>query len=141
MVDTAGNIAPNGPVVLFDGVCNLCHGTVRFIVKRDRRRRFRFASLQSGIAHQLLAPHGLQDNGLDSVILLHRGRCWTKSSAALHIARQLDGLWPLMSIFLIVPPFLRDAVYDFIGNRRYRWFGQRDHCDLPDIGDNSRFFH
>lgn len=138
MVDPR-EVAEKHPVVLFDGVCNLCHGTVRFIVERDSAKRFRFATLQSETARTLLPVYGLADSGLSSVILIQNGNAWSKSSAALKISGQLDGAWPMMRIFWIVPRALRDVVYDFIGNRRYRWFGQRSVCDLPDIGDNSIF--
>lgn len=133
---------PRGtPIVLFDGICNLCHGTVRFIVKRDSRRRFHFATLQSETASRLLPRFGLKPSDLGSVILIQDGQAWRKSSAALKIAGQLDGLWPVMRVFWLVPRPLRDAIYDFIGNRRYRWFGQRKVCELPDVGDDSTFLH
>jgi predicted DCC family thiol-disulfide oxidoreductase YuxK len=115
------------PVILFDGVCNLCTGSVQFVIERDSRKRFRFASLQSPVAERLL---GQRDN-LESMILVQDGKTYRKSGAALRIARQLDGLWPLLALFLVVPRFLRDAVYDWIGRRRYRMFGKRDTCWVP----------
>ena len=127
------------PILLFDGVCNLCHGTVRFIVKRDRRNRFRFASLQSETALAILQQYGEAEPDLSSVILVYEGRVWEKSSAALKSASQLDRLWPLMGMFWIVPKGLRDLIYDFIGSHRYQWFGRRNVCDLPDIADKGRF--
>ena len=115
------------PVILFDGVCNLCTASVRFVIGRDRRRRFRFASLQSAAAERLL---GQRDN-LESMVLVQDGRTYRKSTAALRIARRLDGLWPLLSVLLVIPRPLRDAVYDWIGARRYRWFGRREVCWAP----------
>ena len=115
------------PVILFDGVCNLCTGSVQFVIERDSRKRFRFASLQSPIAEKLL---GRRDD-LESMVLVQDGRIYRKSTAALLIARRLDGLWPLLAAFLVVPRFLRDAVYDWIGRRRYRMFGKRDTCWVP----------
>ena len=115
------------PVILFDGVCNLCTGSVRFVIERDSRKRFRFASLQSPVAERLLG----QRNDLDSVVLVQNGEIYRKSTAALLIARRLDGLWPALWALLVIPRFLRDAVYDWIGRRRYRMFGKRDACWMP----------
>jgi predicted DCC family thiol-disulfide oxidoreductase YuxK len=115
------------PVILFDGVCNLCTGSVQFVIERDSRRQFRFASLQSGAAERLL---GSRDQ-LETMVLIAGGKVYRKSTAALLIARRLDGFWPLLAVFLIVPRFLRDAVYDWIGRRRYRMFGKRETCWVP----------
>ena len=123
------------PVVLFDGVCNLCNSSVKFIIKRDRLARFRFAALQSETAKQLLAPFGEAASGMDSVILVYQGKFHTRTSAALRIALRLNWPWPLMGVFLILPAFLRDPVYDFIGRNRYRWFGKTEECMIltPDL--------
>jgi predicted DCC family thiol-disulfide oxidoreductase YuxK len=123
------------PVILFDGVCNLCTGSVQFVIERDSRKRFRFASLQSPVAEQLL---GRRDD-LESVVLVENGEIYRKSTAALRIARRLDGLWPLLAVFLVLPRFLRDAVYDWIGRRRYRMFGKRDACWVPSAELAERF--
>jgi predicted DCC family thiol-disulfide oxidoreductase YuxK len=123
------------PVILFDGVCNLCTGSVRFVIERDSRRLFRFASLQSPVAEKLLGERG----GNESVVLLEKGKAYRRSTAALRIARRLDGLWPLLAALLIVPRPLRDAVYDWIGRRRYRWFGKRDACWRPQAQLAERF--
>jgi predicted DCC family thiol-disulfide oxidoreductase YuxK len=124
-----------GPVVLFDGVCNLCTASVQFVIARDSRKRFRFASLQSPAAERLLGRR----EDLESMVLMEGGRTYRKSGAALRIARRLDGLWPLLSIFLLVPRPLRDAIYDWIGRRRYRMFGRRDSCWLPGPDLAARF--
>lgn len=116
-----------GPIILFDGVCNLCTASVRFVIARDSRRRFRFASLQSAAAERLL---GERDQ-LESMVLVADGKSYRKSTAALLIAKRLDGAWPLLAAFLVIPRPLRDAVYDFIGRRRYRMFGKRDVCWVP----------
>jgi predicted DCC family thiol-disulfide oxidoreductase YuxK len=116
-----------GPIILFDGVCNLCTASVRFVIERDSRRRFRFASLQSAAAERLL---GARDQ-LESMVLVADGKTYRRSTAALLIARRLDGAWPLLAVFLAIPRPLRDAVYDFIGRRRYRMFGKRDTCWAP----------
>jgi len=123
------------PVILFDGVCNLCTGSVRFVIERDSRKQFRFASLQSPVAERLLGRR----EDLESVILLQNGKTYRKSGAALRIARRLDGLWPLLAVLLVIPGFLRDAVYDWIGRRRYRMFGKRDVCWSPQPELADRF--
>jgi predicted DCC family thiol-disulfide oxidoreductase YuxK len=124
-----------GPVILFDGVCNLCTGSVRFVIARDARARFRFASLQSAVARKLL---GERDQ-LESVVLVEGGKVYRKSTAALRVARRLDGAWPLLAALLVIPRPLRDAVYDWIGRRRYRWFGRTDACWTPQPGLAERF--
>ena len=123
------------PVILFDGVCNLCTGSVQFVIERDSRKQFRFASLQSPVAERLLGRR----NDLDSVVLVENNAIYRKSTAALRIARRLDGLWPALAVFLVVPRFLRDAVYDWIGHRRYRMFGKRDACWVPNAELAERF--
>lgn len=122
----------DGPTLLFDGVCNLCEDSVRFVIKRDPKRRFRFASLQSDYAQPLLKQYGLEDQPLSSVILINNGRAWRKSAAALRVAGMLSGPVKLLEIFLILPRPLTDWAYDFIGNRRYRWFGKKQACWIPE---------
>jgi len=130
---------PGGPIILFDGVCNFCTASVRFVIKRDSQCRFRFASLQSPVAEQLLGAELHEQDRLGSVVLVLDDKIYRKSTAALQTARRLDGLWPLLSVLLIVPRPLRDAVYDFIGSRRYRMFGKREVCWRPDGDLGERF--
>ena len=120
-----------GPIMLFDGVCNLCTASVRFVIARDKRRRFRFASLQSPVAERILGPDIDTGGRLSSFVLVLDGKTYRKSSGALRLLWQLDGLWPLLAVFLIVPRPIRDWVYDWIGSRRYRFFGKRDVCWVP----------
>lgn len=128
------------PLVLFDGVCNLCEGTVRFIIRRDRAARFRFASLQSDAARERMSAYDYAEDELSSVLLIAEGRLYLKSRAALQIVRRLDGAWPLLYyLFFWVPRFVADPVYDFIGNRRYRWFGKKDECWIPTEDLQRRF--
>ena len=127
------------PVILFDGVCNLCTGSVRFVIERDSRKQFRFASLQSPVAEKLLGPQRNEADRFESVVLVVGERIYRKSSAALLIARRLDGLWPLLSVLLAIPRPLRDAVYDWIGRRRYRMFGKRAACWKPQPELADRF--
>ena len=127
------------PIILFDGVCHLCAGSVQFVIKRDPRQRFRFARLQSKVAQQLLAEQQASDTGLDSVILIYQGRLYRKSRAVLRTALLLRPAWPLLGIFLLVPRFIADPVYDFIGQHRYQWFGRKESCGLPETDQCWRF--
>lgn len=127
------------PVMLFDGVCNLCAWSVQFVLKRDRRGEFRFASLQSEVAAQLLDGCHFQGSDLDSVILIDSAGCWARSAAALRIARRLRFPWPLLYAFVIVPRPLRDLLYRFIARNRYRWFGRKEQCWLPEENWRQRF--
>ncbi len=126
-------------LILFDGVCNLCNGVVRFIIERDPRQRFKFASLQSAVGEQVLKANGMSTEQFTSFIYLRQGLTHTRSDAALNIARDLGGLWSLAYGFIIVPRFLRNAVYDFIARNRYRWFGRKDECWLPTPELKARF--
>lgn len=127
------------PILLFDGVCKFCHASVQFVIKRDSKNLFRFCPLQSERGQQLAKQFGIESPGLTSMILIQNNRAYRKSSAALHIARQLNMPWPLLYMFTIVPPFLRDAVYDYIGSHRYQWFGKYDECLIPDDDTRKRF--
>jgi predicted DCC family thiol-disulfide oxidoreductase YuxK len=126
-------------LILFDGVCNLCNSSVNFVIERDRKAVFSFASLQSEAGQSLLRSQGITEAKLESVMLWRNGILYKKSRAALEISRQLDGLWPVLYIFRIVPAFLRDFVYDFIAANRYKWFGKRDQCRMPEPGLKKRF--
>ena len=129
----------SGAIVLFDGVCNLCNASVRFIVDRDRRGYFSFAPLQSELGRRLLASHGHAGQALDSVVLIERGRLYRSSRAALRIARRLDGLWPLLFALSILPVPIADAVYGWVARNRYRWFGRSQACRLPTPALRARF--
>ncbi len=128
-----------GPVLLFDGVCNLCNGTVQFILKVDRKKVFRFASLQSDIGQQLLRSAAYDGPPLDSVVLIKDQRVFTHSEAVLEIARLLGGFWRLLYAFKAVPRPLRDHIYAWIAKNRYRWFGKKDQCMMPDPELRERF--
>ena len=132
--------AKQQPVLLIDGVCNLCVSSVKFVLKRDPKQQFRFASLQSPIAKTLLgATHQDAITRLDSVVLIDEKGVWHKSSAALRTLKKLSGLWWLLSIFMIIPKPIRDRAYDFIGSRRYRIFGRTEQCWIPDQNIRHRF--
>lgn len=119
------------PVILFDGVCNLCSSSVRFVIKHDPKKQFRFASLQSAFGQKVLQNFGLPANELNSFILLEEGKIYKKSTGALRLTKKLNGLWPMLYAFIIVPPFIRNAVYSFVAKNRYRWFGKKEACWLP----------
>jgi predicted DCC family thiol-disulfide oxidoreductase YuxK len=127
------------PIILFDGVCNLCNASVQFIINRDPKAKFKFTSLQSEAGQALLKKFGLANQALYSVMLLRDGKVDDRSRAALEIARGLSGLWPLTYAFIIVPPFIRNFVYDWISRNRYRWFGVRQECMMPTPDMKARF--
>lgn len=127
------------PVILFDGVCNLCNSSVLFIIQRDPKARFRFASLQSDFGKAQMLRFGLNSSALNSVLLIKHETLYQKSNAALEIARNLTGGWPLLYGFKIIPVFLRDWIYNWIARNRYRWFGKKDACMIPTPELKSRF--
>ena len=126
-------------VVLFDGYCNLCSGGVVFILKRERGDVFRFASLQSEYAQNLLKDLDIAGDAPDSIILVEDNHVYYRSGAALRIAKRLRHLWPLLYGFIIIPKFIRDPIYDWIARNRYRWFGKRDTCFMPDRNVKHKF--
>ena len=127
-------------IILFDGVCNLCNSTIQFIIKHDKKRQFRFTSLQSDLGKQLLKERNINPVKIDSIILIEPNIAYYhKSTAALEIAKGLNGAYPLMSIFLIIPISLRDWVYDYIAENRYKWFGKNESCLLPSKEEEELF--
>jgi predicted DCC family thiol-disulfide oxidoreductase YuxK len=127
------------PVVLFDGVCNMCNRIVIFIIKRDRKATFRFASLQSLTGVRLLQQHGLAPSDFNTVILIDGSRYYTKSTAALHVFKRLGGLWPLLYVFIVIPKPIRDTIYAWVARNRYKWFGKKDQCMIPTPELKQRF--
>lgn len=130
---------PASSVVLFDGVCNLCNAAVRFVIERDPGGRFRFAALDSEAARTLRHATGAPAALPDSIVLVDEDGEFTRSDAALRIARRLTFPWPLAYVFILVPRVLRDALYDWIARHRYRWFGRRDTCMVPTPELRGRF--
>ena len=127
-------------VVLFDGVCNLCLAWVRFVVARDPAGRVAFAPLQSDTARRLLAAHGGLPTGTDSIVVLDGDGLHVRSEAALAVAHRLRAPWPFLArVAGLVPRALRDAIYDRVARGRYRWFGRRDTCALPEPDAADRF--
>ena len=129
----------NFPVILFDGVCNLCNASVHWVLKRDRKGLFRFAALQSETGQRLLDRFGLNRESFDTVVLVDGDRLFTRSDAAFVIARRLGRPWSWLALLQWAPKRLRDAVYDGIARRRYRWFGRRETCMLPRPEWKERF--
>lgn len=126
------------PIILFDGMCNLCTGSVQFVIKRDKKKIFRFASLQSDIGQQLTA--GVQTAAvMDTFMLYKNGKLYTRSTAALLVAKELSGVWPALSLLMVVPPVLRDSAYNMVAKNRYRWFGKKNECWLPTPDLKERF--
>lgn len=126
-------------MVLFDGFCNLCSGTVRFAIARDRKKILRFAPLQSAAGQRLLKEHGRASGEIQSIVFIQNGKVYTRSGAALRFFGRLGGPWTLLPIFLVVPAFIRDAVYDRIARNRYRWYGKKEACWVPAPDLKSRF--
>lgn len=127
----------NKPIVLFDGVCNLCNATVRFILKFEKNPFCYFATLQSDIGQEILKESNA-DQTQDSVILYEDTKVHYKSDAALRIARHLK-YFRLLYCLIFIPKWVRDQVYDLIARNRYRWFGKKDACMLPTPDIEDRF--
>ena len=119
-------------VLLFDGTCNLCNGSVRFVARHDPVGRVAFATLQSDAGRRLLERFHLSSLDLQTMVLIEGDRHWTKSDAWLRVVRRLRQPWPVLGAALIAPRFIRDAVYDVIARKRYRWWGKREVCEVPD---------
>lgn len=126
-------------IVLFDGVCNFCNDSVQFVIKRDKKAYFKFAALQSEIGKSLLEKHGLPLDSMDTIVLIENEKAYTYSTAPLRIVRKLSFAWPLLYIFILIPSFIRNPIYKFIGRNRYRWFGKKEHCMMPTPEIKSRF--
>lgn len=126
-------------VLLIDGECHLCHWITRFVLKRDKINRFKFASLQSEAGIYLLQQGGMPIDDMDTFIMIQGNQYYIKSEAALHVFRHFSGLWPLLYVGILVPRFIRDWIYDRIAGNRYRLFGRSEACLLitPDL--RSRF--
>lgn len=125
-------------IILFDGVCNLCSGAVQFILKRDHKKTFVFASLQSEVGKSLLSKYKV-NTSVETIILLQNDKWFSQSDAALEISRKLSGAWPLLYAFKIIPRFIRDGIYDWISRNRYRFFGKKEACMIPSPEWKNRF--
>ncbi len=128
-------------IILFDGVCNLCNGAVQFVIKHDPHAKFTFASLQSETGKNLLEAHNLPTDQLNSFVLIQGERSYTRSTAALKVVMQLTGLVKILYGFIIVPVFIRNAVYQLIAKNRYKWFGKKEACMIPSPALKQRFLN
>jgi len=128
-----------GAIVLFDGICNFCNGSVNFVMKHDRAGYFKFAPLQSAIGRELLEQFHIDKTGTDSIIVIEGERAYTHSSGALRITRKLDGLWSMLYAFIIVPKPIRNYFYKLFAKYRYRLFGKKDVCMIPTPELKQRF--
>jgi predicted DCC family thiol-disulfide oxidoreductase YuxK len=127
------------PVVLFDGVCNLCNHSVQFIIRRDKKDQFRFAPLQGKTGQAILAKHSLPADSLKSFILADGDKIYTRSTGALRMLKLLGFPWSLFYVYILVPRFIRDGVYNWIARNRYRWFGRQESCMIPTPALKKKF--
>lgn len=116
------------PIILFDGICNLCNASVRFILKHDKKKQFLLASLQSDAAKNILLQYKYKNNDLNSIIVIDKNKVHKKSAAILIILEHLGMPWRIFIIMKVLPESWRDALYDFVAERRYKWFGKKDTC-------------
>ncbi len=128
-------------IILFDGVCNLCNSSVQFVIKHDKNNLFKFASLQSTAGQSLLKQFQLPQQDFNSFILIENEKVFLKSTAALRVAKQLKGPVKLLYGFIIVPPVVRNAVYNIIAKNRYKWFGKKESCMIPTPELKERFLN
>lgn len=126
-------------IILFDGVCNLCNSSVQLVLKNDAKDTFRLAALQSDVGQQLIQKFGIDTSETDSIILIDGEIYYSKSTAALKIAKHLSGAFPLLYAFMIVPKFIRNIVYDYIAKNRYKWYGKQESCMIPTTELKSKF--
>lgn len=126
-------------IVLYDGVCNLCDASVNFIIEHDPDAKFQFAPMQETAGQALLKKHGLEDLDMSSFVLIKNGKVYLRSTAWMHIVRDLRGPWKTLAVFGVVPSFIRDGIYNFIGANRYKWFGKKDMCLMPTADIRKRF--
>ena len=127
-------------LILFDGVCNLCNASVQYVIKHDKKDKFMFASLQSTVGKQIIDNFNIDTSKTDSILLYsEENGLKSKSSAALQVAKQLGFPTNLLSVFFIVPTFIRNWVYDYVATNRYKWYGKRNECMIPTPELKSKF--
>ena len=133
--------APQLPdnLILFDGVCNLCSALVQFVIRHDRRAKFRFAAIQSEIGREIFQSHGLDPVDLQTFVFIAERRMFARSDAAIEVVSRFSGAWRILRVFRFVPRVVRDSIYSFIARNRYRWFGRNDVCMIPTAEIKERF--
>ncbi len=126
------NLPQDKKIILFDGVCNLCDSSIQFIIKHDKKDIFRFVALQSDMGLEITKHIGVDTSKIDSILLYEPGKAYYyKAEAALKIAKELGGIYTIISWFSILPNFLTNTVYDYIARNRYKWYGKKDACMIP----------
>lgn len=134
------NLDKNQKLILFDGVCNLCDASVQYVIKHDKNDVFRYTALQSEVGQFIIKKFNVDTSKTDSILLYSpENTIFFKSTAALKIASKLGFPRNLMAIFLIVPTFIRNFVYDFIAKNRYKWYGKKEECMIPTPELKSKF--
>lgn len=134
------NLPKDKKIILFDGVCNLCNSAVQFVIQHDKKDVFRFVALQSDLGQEILKHIGINPKNSDSIILYEPGIAYYyKSSAALQIAKNIDGIWHYGTIFRIIPTGISNIVYDYIAKNRYKWYGKKESCMIPNSELESKF--
>lgn len=126
-------------IIFFDGYCNLCNGSVDFVAKRNKKKLLFFAPIQSDLGRRLLGLNHDESNSPNSILFWDEGKVHKESEAILGIVRYMDALYPVFTVFRIIPIFIRDWVYKFIAKNRFRWFGKRNTCRLPTEEEKSMF--
>ena len=129
------------PIILFDGVCNFCNSAVNFTLKRNTKAEIRFAPMQSEAGQKLLQQYNLPADDMESFVFIENGVAYKQSTAALKVCRHLRGLWPICYVFMIVPKFIRDGIYNWIAKNRYKWFGVQQACMIPTPEVRARFLN
>ena len=129
----------NGPVIFFDGVCNLCNASVDRVMRWDKKGIFKFASLQSDYAKTVLSDTPINPEDLESIVYYNEGVVKQKSNAALAVVLKLGLPYSLLYVFKLIPRFLRNYLYDIVARNRYKWFGKKETCRLPTEAEQSRF--
>jgi predicted DCC family thiol-disulfide oxidoreductase YuxK len=124
-------------IILFDGECNFCDASVQFIIKRDKKKYFKFASIQSATGQKLLERYSIPKT-MDSMVFIEENKAFMKSTAALRISRKLDGMWKCFYPFIVIPSLIRDAVYNLIAKNRHK-LGKNTKCEIPNKEDLDRF--
>ena len=126
------------PILLFDGICNYCNKWINFIIRHDKKKKFRFATLQSDAGKKLLKKYNIPEE-TESAVLIYNEKVYLKSSTGLHILYHLGGIYSLAFGFIIVPAYIRDFYYDIIARNRYKWWGKRNECMIPTDYVRERF--
>lgn len=126
-------------IVIFDGYCNVCNGWVDFILKRDKKDQFYFTANQNEAGKEVLSAFGEKTVDVSSVYLFKNGKLHKRSAAALRVFTMLPFPWMLMGVFILVPSFIRDVVYNYIANNRYKWYGKKESCRIPTAEERAKF--